>query len=156
LKVWRRALARLGTTKLDQRSAVAQSARRFKADLVRDLGGDPSSTQLALIEVAARTKIMLDAVDDWLLRQPSLAVVKKRSLIPALTQRQQLADGFQRAMLALGLERRAKPVPSLSEYLGAGRPAPVEGGEVAVAEKNPQNPQNPHAAPAAAVDQACR
>ena len=78
--------------------------RRFKADVVRDLGGDPSAQQLAVLEVAARTKVMLDAVDDWLLRQPSLVVGKKRSLIPALAQRQQLADSFTRHMQALGLE----------------------------------------------------
>jgi hypothetical protein len=118
LKVWRRALAKLGTTKLDQRSAVAIGVKRFMGDVVRDLGGDPSAQQLAVLEVAARTKIMLDAVDDWLLRQPSLLVVKKRSLIPALAQRQQLADSFTRHMQALGLERKAKPVEDIRRQLG--------------------------------------
>jgi hypothetical protein len=61
---------------------------------------------------------MLDAVDDWLLRQPSLLVVKKRSLIPALAQRQQLADSFSRHMQALGLERQAKPVEDIRRQLG--------------------------------------
>jgi hypothetical protein len=32
---------------------------------------------LAVLEVAARTKIMLDTVDGWLLRQPSPLVVKR-------------------------------------------------------------------------------
>jgi hypothetical protein len=36
LKTYRRALARLGTTKLDQRSAVAISVTHFKADVIRD------------------------------------------------------------------------------------------------------------------------
>jgi len=118
LKVYRRALAKLGTTKLDQRTTVAIGVKRFMAGVVRDLGGDPSAQQLAVLEVAARTKIMLDAVDDWLLRQPSLLVVKKRSLIPALAQRQQLADSFTRHMQAIGLERKARPVQDIRQQLG--------------------------------------
>jgi hypothetical protein len=118
LKVYRRALAKLGTAKLDQRTTVAIGVKRFMADVVRDLGGDPSAQQLAVLEVAARTKVMLDAVDDWLLRQPSLVVVKKRALIPALAQRQQLADSFTRHMQALGLERKAKPVEDIRRQFG--------------------------------------
>jgi hypothetical protein len=126
LKAWRRALTHLGTTKLDQRTSIAIAAKTFKADVVRDLGGDPSAQQLAVIEVAARTKVMLDAVDDWLLRQPSLLVVKKRSLIPALAQRQQLADSFTRHMQALGLERKAKPVEDLRSYITRRAEQPAE------------------------------
>jgi hypothetical protein len=36
LKTYRRALARLGTTKLDQRSAVDIGVKHFKADVIRD------------------------------------------------------------------------------------------------------------------------
>jgi hypothetical protein len=117
LRTYRRALTHLGTTKLDQRTSVAIGVKRFVADVVRDLSGDPSAQQLAVLEVAARTKVMRDAVDDWLLRQPSLLVARKRTLIPALTQRQQLATSFVQHMQALGLERKAKPVPSLAEFV---------------------------------------
>jgi hypothetical protein len=77
LIAYRRSLARLGTTKLDQRTTVAIGVKRFMAEVVRDPGGDPSAQQLAVLEVAARTKIMLDTVDGWLPRQPSLLVVKR-------------------------------------------------------------------------------
>jgi hypothetical protein len=118
LRTYRRALARLGTTRLDQRTTVAINVKRFKDDVVRDLGGDPSAQQLAVLEMAARTKVMLDGVDDWLLRQPSLVAVRKKALLPALTQRQQLADSFARAMTTLGLERKAKPVQDIRQMSG--------------------------------------
>lgn len=104
----RRALAKLGTGRLDRRSAIAQAARRFKEDLVRDLGGDPSAQQLAVIELAARTWIMLSALDDWLMRQPSLINARKKAVLPALRERQQLADSLARYMSQLGLERRTR------------------------------------------------
>jgi hypothetical protein len=118
LRTYRRALARLGTTRLDQRTTVAINVKRFKDDVVRDLGGDPSAQQLAVLEMAARTKVMLDGVDDWLLRQPSLVAVRKKALLPALRERQQLADSFARAMTTLGLERKAKPVPDIRQLAG--------------------------------------
>jgi hypothetical protein len=77
LIAYRRSLARLGTTKLDQRTTVAIGVKRLMAEVVRDPGGYPSAQQLAVLEVAARTKIMRDTVDGWLLRQPSPLVVKR-------------------------------------------------------------------------------
>jgi len=41
----------------------------------------------------------------------------RRQLFPVVLQRQQLADSLARYMAQLGLKRRAKKVPSLSEYL---------------------------------------
>jgi hypothetical protein len=45
-------------------SAVAVAARRFKADLTADLGGDPSRAQATLIELAARTWVIVETLDD--------------------------------------------------------------------------------------------
>ena len=39
-------------------------------------------------------------------------------LFPVVYERQQLADSLARYMAPLGLGRRAKPVESLSDYLG--------------------------------------
>jgi hypothetical protein len=108
----------LTTKHLDGRSVAAVGIKRFTAEVVRDLGGDPSAQQRAVLEVAARTKIMLDAIDDWLLRQPSLLLKQTRALIPALAQRQQLADSFARHMQALGLGRKARAVPDIRKLAG--------------------------------------
>jgi hypothetical protein len=141
----RRTLSALTTKRLDGRSAVAVAVRTFKADIRRDLGNDLTRAQETILEDAAQAWVIRQALDDWMMRQPSL-VTRKRTLLPVVEQRMRVAEHLARQLDRLGLERRAKPVPSLSEYLGAGRPAPAEGREVAMAETNPQNPQNPHEA----------
>jgi hypothetical protein len=71
----RHALIDLGSRAIDGRSSVGVALRKWKEDLIRDLGGrDTISTQQeTLIELAARSKIMLDSIDNWILGQPSLA-----------------------------------------------------------------------------------
>jgi len=92
--------------------------RKWKADLIRDLGGkDSISTQQeTLIELAARSKIMLDSVDGWLLTQPSLINARKKVIISVVQQRQTIADGLARTLKDLGLERRTRE-PTLEEIL---------------------------------------
>lgn len=74
-----------------------------------------------------KTKLLLDSVDAWLLRQPSLVNARRRALLLVVLQRQQLADGLARYLSLLGLERRPRPVMDLDRYLetryGAARPA---------------------------------
>jgi hypothetical protein len=60
------------------------------------------------MDLACKSKLLLDSVDAWLLTQPRLVNVRKRSLIPVVLQRQALADGLARYLGQLGLERRAK------------------------------------------------
>jgi len=98
----------LGSRAIDGRSSVGVALRRWKADLAQDLGGDDSisTQQETLIELAVRSKIMLDSIDACLLAQPSLINACKRTLIPLVLQRQTLADGLARYLSQLGLERR--------------------------------------------------
>ena len=70
-----------------------------------------------MIDVAMRTKLMLDSIDAWLLSQPSLINKRKRTLLPVVRERTQLADSLARHLSALGLERRAKPTRSLQDFL---------------------------------------
>jgi hypothetical protein len=67
-----------------------------------------STQQLAVIDLAVKSKLMLDSVDAWLITQRSLVIRRKKILMPVVVQRQQLADGFARYMAMLGLERRKK------------------------------------------------
>ncbi len=48
-------------------------------------------------------------------------LVRKRSILPALRERQALADSLARHLAQLGLERRAREIPTLKDYL-ASRP----------------------------------
>ena len=117
-RVMREALRTLTTRRLDGRSAVAVAVRRWKEDVRADLGGDLSRAQETILEAAAQSWVMLQALDDYLLRQPSL-VTKKRQLLPVVLQRMQIAEGLARHLERLGLERRTKPVPDLARYLAA-------------------------------------
>src|SRR5690242_2883865 len=68
----KRAVSTLGNRALDQRTAVAKALAAWRSDLIADLGGhDAVATQeLALIDEAVKTKLILDSVDTWLLSQP--------------------------------------------------------------------------------------
>ena len=102
-----------GTTK------AGRALKAWRAELVADLGGEAELTtqKRAVIDLALRTRLILDSVDAWLLKQPSLVNKRARSLFPIVLQRQQLADALMRYLVHLGLERRQKPVQTLEESL---------------------------------------
>ena len=131
LATLRRTVNQIGNRVLDRRTAVGKALAAWRADLVRDLGGDVSTQQAALIELAVKTKLMLDSIDAWLLTQPSLVLARKRTLLPVVRERMQLSDALARYLGQLGLERRAKPVPDLAAYLTARTPpaGPAPAGE---------------------------
>jgi hypothetical protein len=114
----RHQLIDLGSRAIDGRSSVGVALRKWREDLINDLGGkDAISTQQeTLIEMAARSKIMLDSIDNWILGQPSLVNARKKTIMSVVQQRQTIADGLTRIMKDLGLERRAKEV-TLNDYI---------------------------------------
>ncbi len=109
----------LGGRVIDRRTTLGKALSRWRLNLIQDLGGEEtiSTQQEALIDLCVKSKLMLDSIDAWLLTQRSLINARKRSLLPAVRERQQLADGLARYLGQLGLERRTKEVPSLTEYL---------------------------------------
>jgi hypothetical protein len=117
LTALRGAVRTLGPRVLDRRTTLGKQLAVWKAELIADLGGDPTTGQRAVIELAVRTKLLLDSIDAWLLVQPSLVNSRKRALIPVVKERQVLADGLARYLGQLGLERRAKPAGDLASYL---------------------------------------
>ena len=114
----KRAVNGLGNRVIDKRTATGKALAKWRADLIEDLGGDDviSTQRVALIELAVRSKLLLDSIDTWLLTQPTLVNVRKRSLIPIVLQRQTLADGLARYLTQLGLERRHK-VKTINDLL---------------------------------------
>ena len=116
-------------TMLDQRTTVGRALAAWRSELLADLGGiEAVSTQeLALVEEAVKTKLILDSVDAWLLTQPTLIMRKTRSVLPAIRDRQGLVSTLRGLLNDLGLKRRARQEPTLSEYLStktAAQPAP--------------------------------
>jgi hypothetical protein len=90
----------------------------WREQLIDDLGGieQVSAQQLTVLELAARTKILLDGIDAWLFEQPSLVNKRERRLFAVVKERQQLADSLARYMGQLGLERRSK-IYNLNDYV---------------------------------------
>ena len=108
-----------GLQSIDKRTVAAQALLAWRSELLADLGGEEnvSSQQTALVEMATRTRLYVDSLDAWLMEQPSLVNRRKKSVLPVLRERQQLVDSLARILGQLGLERKAKPVPTLSAYL---------------------------------------
>jgi len=114
----KRAVVALGSRALPSRStALGRALHEWRDALVADLGGDPSTAQLALIDLAVRTKLLVDSVDGYVLAMPSPVNRQRRCLHPVVRERQSLVNQLQSILRDLGLERKAKPVEDLREYL---------------------------------------
>jgi hypothetical protein len=121
-------LRQLGPRTIDRRTSLGKHLAAWRAELVADLGGEGalSTQQRALVDVIVRQKLLLESVDAWLLVQPSLVNSRKRALLPVVRERQALADSLARYLTQLGLERRARPVPNLDDYLRQRSPRSAE------------------------------
>ncbi|HUK64455.1 MAG TPA: hypothetical protein VLV15_14010 [Dongiaceae bacterium] len=97
-------LRTLGPRVVDKRTALGKALAAWRADLIRDLGGDVSTQQLVVIDLAVRSTLLLESVDAWLLTQPSLVNARRKQLLLVVRDRQQLADGLARC-----LSRHAPP-----------------------------------------------
>jgi hypothetical protein len=112
-------VASRGRKVVDMRTRLGKELMRWRGELVADLGGTEqlSTQQLALVDISMPTKLLLDTVDAWLLRQPSIIDKRRRQLFPVVQQRTALADALARYLGSLGLARVAKQMPRLSDYL---------------------------------------
>ena len=119
LTTLRHALSDAWEHMMSRRFKLGRVLFAWREDLVADLGGQDaiSTQQVAVIDLATKTKLLLDSIDAWLLTQPSLVNKRNRSLIPVVRERQQLADALARYLGQLGLERKAKPRKSLASYV---------------------------------------
>lgn len=115
----KRALNELGSRAIDNRTSMAKALAAWRGELIADLGGIENITtqELALVEEAVKTKLLLDSIDSWLLAQPSLVDKRKRSVLPVVRDRQSLVSTLRGLLGDLGLKRRSKAGPTLTEYL---------------------------------------
>jgi len=116
LTVLKHAVNGLGNRVIDRRTVTGKALAKWRLDLIQDLGGDVSTQQSAFVDLAVKSKLLLDSIDTWLLVQPSLINQRKNSLLPVVRERQTLADGLARYLPQLGLERRKK-VKTINDLL---------------------------------------
>lgn len=138
LTVMKRAVKKLAERTIDGRTTVGKALGQWRGDLIADLGGreNISTQQAAIVDLAVKSKLLLDSIDAWLLTQPSLIDKRRRALLPVVRERQQIADALARHLGQLGLERRVRRVPSLGEYV-AQRYGANDGSQDAVAQHGP-------------------
>ena len=112
LNVLKKAVKSFGGRVIDQRTTLGKALAQWRKELIEDLGGPEAvSTQKhALIDLAVHTKLLLDTIDTWLLKQPSLVNARRRAVLPVVLQRQHLAESLARSLTQLGLERRPKAI----------------------------------------------
>src|SRR6266446_6288907 len=105
------AVAKLGSRALPtKRTALGRALHEWRVALIGDLGGDDAITtqQRALVELAVRTKLLVDSVDAYVLSMPSPVNKRSRTLFPVVRERGALVSQLQSLLRDLGLERRAR------------------------------------------------
>ena len=126
----KRAVLKLGARALPSRkTALGRALREWRASLVADLGGEAtiSTQQLALVDLAVRSKLLVDSVDAYVLAMPSPVNKKRRQLFAVVVQRQALVGQLQSLLRDLGLERKACDVTDLQRYLAEKRTPAADG-----------------------------
>lgn len=126
-----RAMVRIkldGMGAIDKRMAAGRDLLQWKNDLLAALGGSENVTpqKMALVDLACRTKALLDHADAYLLTQRSIINRRKKAFLPIVAQRQTLVGSLSSLLGQIGLERQEKPVKPLSDYINE-REAVAEG-----------------------------
>jgi hypothetical protein len=108
-----------GFNGIDRRTAVARDLMQWREGLIAALGGQEhlSLQRMTLVDLACRTKALVDHTDSYLLSLSSVINRRARSHFPIVAQRERLADSLMRILTTLGLDRVPAPVPTLAEYL---------------------------------------
>lgn len=94
----------------DGRSATARRYRDVLAELISDLGGDPSGAQNAIARRASALCVVCEQAEAEMVAGGALDLAEFTTA----------ANSLRRLLSDLGLERRAKDItPSLSQYLAS-------------------------------------
>src|SRR5205823_11427973 len=87
----RKALQTLGARALPPKStALGRALHEWREALLADLGGADlvSTQQLALVDLAVRSKLLVDSADAYVLSMPSPVHRQRRCLHPVVRERQ--------------------------------------------------------------------
>ena len=104
LSMMRRTLNRLGSRAIDRRTRLGRQLAQWRAELIADLGGPDAVTtqQLAVVDLAVRTKLLVDSVDAYVLGMDSPVNKRRRSLYPVVRERQALSVTMRASTCSVG------------------------------------------------------
>ena len=108
-----------GLNAIDRRTITGRSLIAWRDELLAALGGpgNVSPQKTALVDLAARTRALIDHADAFLLGEPSILNRRKKAFLPIVAQRQSLCDSLARLLGQLGLERVPRAIKPLAEYI---------------------------------------
>jgi hypothetical protein len=112
-----RLLRQHGLAVVHGRTTLGRELAYWRESLASDLGGDVSTAQATLIERVACKRLLVGAIETFLLSNPSTVLLKERLYL--LNVYRMMSDSLRADLVTLGLQRRAKPVPDLQSYLKA-------------------------------------
>ena len=113
-----------GTRSAQMADALAPAKAAIEADVTRDLGGDIPTTLTRLVSAFSETTLLRESVFMRMAGEPTTNKGKARALLSAYLQ---LVDRELRLSQAIGLERRAKPVQTISEIMREHTEKPTDG-----------------------------
>ena len=106
-----------------------RAIKAWKSEIVEALGGEEvlSPQRRTLLELASRSKLVLDHADAYLLDLPSLINRRKKTFIPLVDQRERVAEALARRLVQIGLDRVERDGGTLPEpWVEKVQPHPVE------------------------------
>ncbi len=113
-----RALEQLGAEGwVDKLGPVGEALREWRQALIDDLGGDPSTAQLSIVDMICREHLILEHVDRWMLSNKAIVNKRNRRLFDIVLHRNRLADSLTKKLIALGLQRATPPPEDLTAYI---------------------------------------
>ncbi len=116
------ALERLGSEGwLDKLGPAGEGLRAWRRGLINDLGGEDkvSTAQLALVDLAVRSYLMLEHIDRWVLSTQNIVNKRDRKVFRIVLDRQRMADSLAKYLQMLGLEKRTLEGENLTDYIEA-------------------------------------
>ena len=118
-------LNRSGPEGVDKRTVAGQMILEFSNGLARDLGGDLTVAQKALVWAMARKWLLLNIGYSWLFEKETIIDESKKGLVPIVRELAYLESGLIEGLRTLGLERKAKAITTLAEILSSkSKPVP--------------------------------
>jgi hypothetical protein len=98
-----------------RRTAVGRALAVWRSELIADLGGEAhlSAQRRTLVELAARTHLILNHIDAFIVEQKTLVNKSKRSVFPVVAQRIALSESLAKYLALLGLDRVEQRRPAL-------------------------------------------
>jgi hypothetical protein len=107
-----------GMFAVDRRTHVARGLLAWKNAILNDLGGasEVSAARMGLVDMACRTRLLIEHCDAWMMEQKNLIDEKEKKLLPIVLERQKLVDSLGKLLVHVGLKKQARKVLSLQEY----------------------------------------